>query len=629
MDIRNTIKNNLASQMAKVGHINMSKDHTELKGMVSEKTVKFGKKDVYEILDEVTKTEGDLEEIRLNPFGSNIKDIEKVSKDFIKVLNKKMPKLRIKHVERLNKLLSNVESEIRNARNKYNTDKVTDNRDEVISKIKSELEEMTGAASAGGFLGPLFSAPIKRTGPAKKASNKKPYNVTEGDDTCGVCGSPVEECKCEGHKHDVDEQKGHSPYLVSDENPTGETDGLTSDILTKILTKIAKTHDEEEGDLNEVNMMRIGDEGYDNINVSRRAKDDHINKELVDDIAKAANMANVKAELTYGKTGHRRFTRPGVESRHWHELAIDISRLQDLNNPEEKKPLSHRRNPSGFKTAGDRLCSALETLGYHRNAEGKHPKAVIWHLRDGSHKDHLHVSNTGGVNTSNNTPEKREKNIVRQNLTIKDIISNGDNSELLAKGSSGKGVEELQQMLLDKGYELPAKGVDGLYGPETASAVKKFQEDNNLKVDGVVGIETSTALTTVNEEDGEIQKVEAKEATLSSSSGSYETPFFLAKNKKNWRGAAKTLYKGGQFVKVKDKCKTFPYCNQGDIKALELFEGYDELAEKVAKKMGEDSLKVKSLVLNDLEESLFQERMKELNKSRIDKSEKNNRLVKK
>lgn len=373
MDIRNTIKNNLASQMAKVGHINKSKDHTELKGMVSEKKVKITKDSIYEILDEVTKTEGDLEEIRLNPFGSNIKDIEKVSKDFIKVLNKKMPKLRIKHVERLNKLLSNVESEIRNAKNKYNTDKVTDNRDEVISKIKSELEEITGAASAGGFLGPLFSAPIKRTGPAKKSSNKKPYNVTEGDDTCGVCGSPVEECKCEGHKHDVDEQKGHSPYLVSDENPTGETDGLTSDILTKILSNIAKTHDEDE----------------------------------------------------------------------------------------------------------------------------------------------------------------------------------------------------------------------------------------------------------------ETHKIETKEATLSSSSGSYETPFFLAKNKKNWRGAAKTLYKGGQFVKVKDKCKTFPYCNQGDIKALELFEGYDELAEKVAKKMGEDSLKVKSLVLNDLEESLFQERMKELNKSRIDKSEKNNRLVKK
>ena len=29
---------------------------------------------------------------------------------------------------------------------------------------------------------------------------------------------------------------------------------------------------------------------------------------------------------------------------------------------------------------------------------------------------------------------------------------------------------------------------------------------------------------------------------------------------------------GAQFVKVKDKCKKFPYCNQGDMSALELWE---------------------------------------------------------
>lgn len=606
MDIRNKIKTQLASQMGKLTHIEKSKDMSNLTNMISENKVKITKEHVYEMLDEVFEVEGDLEEIRLNPFGSNIKDIEKASEKFINVLGKKFPKLRIKHVERLLKLFDKVESEIRLAKNKLNTDKIDDHRDEVLSKVKGDIEEMTGAASAGGFLGPLFS-PISRTMPVKTSKNKKSYEVKE--------------------------QKGFSPFLVDDDNPKGETDGLTPEVLQRIMKKIVDGFNDEEQDtyIDEATMMRIGDEGYSNINVSNRAKNDYLNKDLIDDIAKAADMANVKAEITYGKTGHRRFTRPGVESRHYHELAVDVSRLQDLNNPEEKKPRSQRRNPVGFKIAGDRLCAALESLGYHRNAEGKHPKAVIWYLRDGSHKDHLHVSNTGGVNTKNNSPEKRESDVVKQNLTIKDIIDNGDNSELLAKGSSGKGVEELQQMLLDKGYKLPEKGVDGQYGPETAAAVKKFQEDNDLKVDGIVGIETSTALTTVNEEEGEIQKVEAKEATLSSSSGSYETPFFLAKDNKNWRGAAKTLYKGGKFVKVKDKCKTFPYCNQGDIKALELFEDgkYSKLADKVAKKMGEDPIKVKSIILNDLEESLFQERMKETNKKRVENSEKNNRLFKK
>lgn len=348
MDIRNKIKTQLASQMGKLTHIEKSKDMSDLTNMISENKVKITKDHVYEMLDEVFKVEGDLEEIRLNPFGSNIKDIEKASEKFIKVLGKKFPKLRIKHVERLLKLFDKVESEIRLAKNKINTDKVDDHRDEVLSKVKGDIEEMTGAASAGGFLGPLFT-PISRTMPVKTSKNKKSYEVKE--------------------------QKGFSPFLVDDDNPKGETDGLTPEVLQRIMKKI----------------------------------------------------------------------------------------------------------------------------------------------------------------------------------------------------------------------------VDGF-----------------------------------NDEE-ETHKIEAKEATLSSSSGSYETPFFLAKDSKNWRGAAKTLYKGGKFVKVKDKCKTFPYCNQGDIKALELFEDgkYSRIADKVAEKMGEDPIKVKSIILNDLEESLSQERMKETNKKRVENSEKNNRLFKK
>jgi hypothetical protein len=42
--------------------------------------------------------------------------------------------------------------------------------------------------------------------------------------------------------------------------------------------------------------------------------------------------------------------------------------------------------------------------------------------------------------------------------------------------------------------------------------------------------------------------------------------------KKDFRGYAKPLYKGGKFVQVKKKCKKFPYCNQGDINALKIFE---------------------------------------------------------
>jgi len=73
---------------------------------------------------------------------------------------------------------------------------------------------------------------------------------------------------------------------------------------------------------------------------------------------------------------------------------------------------------------------------------------------------------------------------------------------------------------------------------------------------------------------GETKKVEATEATGSGASGSYETTSAWAKStkKKDWGGKKKTQIPGGKFVQVKKKCQKFPYCNQGDIKALKIFE---------------------------------------------------------
>jgi hypothetical protein len=83
------------------------------------------------------------------------------------------------------------------------------------------------------------------------------------------------------------------------------------------------------------------------------------------------------------------------------------------------------------------------------------------------------------------------------------------------------------------------------------------------------------------------KKVEAKEGTGSASSGSYVTTAAWAKstNKKDWRGKSKTQIPGGKFVQVKEKCKKFPYCNQGDIKSLKIFE--DETFKKVIKNISE------------------------------------------
>jgi hypothetical protein len=84
------------------------------------------------------------------------------------------------------------------------------------------------------------------------------------------------------------------------------------------------------------------------------------------------------------------------------------------------------------------------------------------------------------------------------------------------------------------------------------------------------------------------KKTETKEATGSGSSGSYETPAAWAKStkKKDWRGKSKTQIPGGKFVTIKKKCKSFPYCNQGDINALKIYE--NEVAKKVIKKISSE-----------------------------------------
>jgi peptidoglycan hydrolase-like protein with peptidoglycan-binding domain len=65
------------------------------------------------------------------------------------------------------------------------------------------------------------------------------------------------------------------------------------------------------------------------------------------------------------------------------------------------------------------------------------------------------------------------------------------NMPTLSIGATGIGVERLQQDLSARGYQL---AVNGLFDESTENAVKSFQKDNNLIVDGVVGAQTGQKL---------------------------------------------------------------------------------------------------------------------------------------
>jgi len=59
-------------------------------------------------------------------------------------------------------------------------------------------------------------------------------------------------------------------------------------------------------------------------------------------------------------------------------------------------------------------------------------------------------------------------------------------------GSSGSAVRQIQTKLRDLG--LYSAGIDGIYGKATTAAVKAFQKQNGLTVDGKAGPKTLTAL---------------------------------------------------------------------------------------------------------------------------------------
>ena len=65
-----------------------------------------------------------------------------------------------------------------------------------------------------------------------------------------------------------------------------------------------------------------------------------------------------------------------------------------------------------------------------------------------------------------------------------------DNEMLISNGQKGLYVAELQKGLLKTGQKLPNFGADGDFGSETRNAVIDFQDQNDLKVDGLVGPET-------------------------------------------------------------------------------------------------------------------------------------------
>ena len=122
----------------------------------------------------------------------------------------------------------------------------------------------------------------------------------------------------------------------------------------------------------------------------------------------------------------------------------------------------------------------------------------------------------------------------------------------------------------------------------------------------------------------EPKEQEFTEATDASSSGAYSDVPAFGKTTKGGRkdplkiDGPSSIYKGravtdknfpkwggpdSVFIKIKDKCKKFPYCNQGDINAIQIVKEDKELQiaiTETSKKYGISYSQVEKIVLNEI-----------------------------
>lgn len=88
----------------------------------------------------------------------------------------------------------------------------------------------------------------------------------------------------------------------------------------------------------------------------------------------------------------------------------------------------------------------------------------------------------------------RWSSVSAESSTVTPTTPSAPKTTILRQGSKGEAVKQLQEKLIALGYNCGPSGADGDFGNATLQAVKKFQQDNKLFVDGQAGALTQAIL---------------------------------------------------------------------------------------------------------------------------------------
>jgi hypothetical protein len=280
--------------------------------------------------------------------------------------------------------------------------------------------------------------------------------------------------------------------------------------------------------------------------------------------------------------------RSGVVHKYGSDAVMSINKLtQSLGEDEMEEDWSEKykksidcNNPKGFSQRAH--CQGRKKKMKENITEAE--RTLMARLKDLARK---HVK---GDSKDANRKEKIQKMF---DMLVKQL-QKGTKVEM----EHDMGKEEAQKIALDHLEEFP----DYYTRLKKAEATEATGAGSDGGFEGPIAFKDSEFVRRSFDETP--KKVEATEATGAGSSGSYETTASWAKSmkKKDWRGASKTQIPGGKFVQVKKKCKKFPYCNQGDIKALKIWENetLQKVITDISKKQNISESVIKNIIAYEL-----------------------------
>jgi hypothetical protein len=203
------------------------------------------------------------------------------------------------------------------------------------------------------------------------------------------------------------------------------------------------------------------------------------------------------------------------------------------------------------------------------------------------------VSATGGSDVIKQVEDIKKE--LPENNMIKRSIKKSDLDKLIGTEKMKKPIGKLYSTGKSETKEATGSGASGQF--TALFSKKELEEKWSKKYKDSIDCNNPKGFSQKAHCDGKVKKMETKEATGSASVGAYDAPGFEdVKMKGNHpkgsgRSFNQTQISGGMFVEPKEKCKKFPYCNQGDTGALKFTKSKPKIKKSLKEMITDLSLK--------------------------------------